>query len=903
MSRRDGGVRYPVERSPDAWLLPDRVGFVNWIASTFRYDGSRADQAGSSSNQTLFTQQRFVRDFLQPASPYRGLLLFHGLGVGKSCASIATAEVLRSSQEYGGQVVVMAPASLKRSYIEEIKKCGSPDLAAVPGPTGDADQVKRRILERYRFVSYNGLTAGNVREFVDGGADNFFEGKVVVVDEAHNFVSRVANNGILTAVYQRIMDARSCKIILLSGTPLINSPHELAYMVNLAQGYQHIVELTFAKPVAYEERVIAALQSIPEIDRASVSNDSRVVRAKLLPPGFVRVQGGFAKRRSGAGAGSGAGAKEADAAVVKAIKALLAKENESSSGVSIVRKLPLPIDKARFYEAFLTRDDSDATHAVYQLDASTASVLERRLIGSVSFFSAYDPALYPRVSSTHLVSVAMSDRQFIEYSAKRSEERKREEVAKRFARARKTGGDDDGAAVSTTYRAYSRSICNFVFPESVQRPYRSDVRKMLDDEADVDAVDNEYDDNDDDAGGDRGGRKAKKRSTKESATDKAYAAKLESALDELRRSSGALKLSGSQSKSGLEEHSPKFARIVQHLSAQRKTCIVYSSFKRVEGIGLLAAALRANGWRQLLVQYDAGRNVVFSALTDPASADSAASSASSARSFIIYENDEEELSQAALYAFNSMLDMLPASALDSLKRALGGKLPADNLHGDIVQALLLTPSGSEGLNLRNVREVHLMEPFWHLNRIDQVIGRAVRARSHMALPEAERRVDIYMYLTALTAAQVRDNASIRMQDRGISSDQFVHDIAKKKRRLIESILEIMRRAAVDCRIHSAKHGGRTCSELSTSTTADKERPSYSLAFEDDIMAARAGKQAGDLVRVRIRDTVYLMDRATGDLYHPESPPPGGARVGKVQQNKIHSTSSNKSGGSITSQTN
>ena len=60
-----------------------------------------------------FNHQKLVRDYLQVNSPYRGLLLFHGLGVGKTCASIAIAEGFREHRE----IVVLLNKSLKKNYI------------------------------------------------------------------------------------------------------------------------------------------------------------------------------------------------------------------------------------------------------------------------------------------------------------------------------------------------------------------------------------------------------------------------------------------------------------------------------------------------------------------------------------------------------------------------------------------------------------------------------------------------------------------------------------------------------------------------------------------------------------------------------------------------------------------
>ena len=70
----------------------------------------------------MLTHQRIVRDYINLHSPYRGLLLYHGLGAGKTCSSIAIAEGIKASNT----VVVMTPASLQMNYIKELKKCGDP---------------------------------------------------------------------------------------------------------------------------------------------------------------------------------------------------------------------------------------------------------------------------------------------------------------------------------------------------------------------------------------------------------------------------------------------------------------------------------------------------------------------------------------------------------------------------------------------------------------------------------------------------------------------------------------------------------------------------------------------------------------------------------------------------------
>ena len=64
--------------------------------------------------------QEIVRDYVNLYTPYRGILPYHGLGSGKTCSSIAIAEGMKDSKK----IIVMTPASLRRNYYEELKKCG-----------------------------------------------------------------------------------------------------------------------------------------------------------------------------------------------------------------------------------------------------------------------------------------------------------------------------------------------------------------------------------------------------------------------------------------------------------------------------------------------------------------------------------------------------------------------------------------------------------------------------------------------------------------------------------------------------------------------------------------------------------------------------------------------------------
>ena len=70
----------------------------------------------------------------------------------------------------------------------------------------------------------------------------------------------------------------------------------------------------------------------------------------------------------------------------------------------------------------------------------------------------------------------------------------------------------------------------------------------------------------------------------------------------------------------------------------------------------------------------------------------------------------------------------------------------NNVYGEKIKVFLVTAAGAEGISLRNIRQVHIMEPHWNMTRIEQVIGRAIRICSHTDLPKNEWIVDVYSYI-------------------------------------------------------------------------------------------------------------------------------------------------------------
>jgi len=124
---------------------------------------------------------------------------------------------------------------------------------------------------------------------------------------------------------------------------------------------------------------------------------------------------------------------------------------------------------------------------------------------------------------------------------------------------------------------------------------------------------------------------------------------------------------------------------------------------------------------------------------------------------------------------------------------------------------MITSSGSEGINLRNTRYVHLMDPYWHPVRFEQVIGRARRICSHKDLPVELQTVEVFVYLMVFTKEQLKSDEAIELKLKDLSkatprvpftSDQYLFEISENKLKLTNQLTEAIKETAFDCFLYS-----------------------------------------------------------------------------------------------------
>jgi len=103
-----------------------------------------------------------------------------------------------------------------------------------------------------------------------------------------------------------------------------------------------------------------------------------------------------------------------------------------------------------------------------------------------------------------------------------------------------------------------------------------------------------------------------------------------------------------------------------------------------------------------------------------------------------------------------------------------------------IQVLLITTAGSESLDLKGTRQVHIMEPHWNDAKIRQVIGRAIRYKSHELLDIKDRIVNIYKWISIFPSG-------VNYQ----TADEYLENLSKKKDEIFLEFKKLIIEASIE----------------------------------------------------------------------------------------------------------
>jgi hypothetical protein len=928
----------PIKLRYSTFYLNNREIFLNFINSYYsKYkaeltsqdisceDISKSKKIGEFS---LLTHQKIVRDYINLKTPYRGLLLYHGLGAGKTCGSIAIAEGLKSKKK----IIIMAPASLVPNYIGELKFCGDPIyklkqywefiptegdknkenqfaqiLSVTPSFIHKAKgawlvdkrkqgsnyselssnqklslnkQINKMIENKYQFIPYNGYRMSHLESDSDNFTKNPFDNKVIIIDEAHNLVSRIVNKikkkeSLSYKLYDYLMSAQNCKIVLLTGTPIINYPNEIGILFNILRGYIKTFKISLnvkTSTTVNLQKIKKMLKHLGLADYIDYSSQKKLLTVTRNPFGYVSSFKGAEYK----GVQMDESGNISDDEFLEKIRRTLYSPrgeehdfivfNEDNVEVNYFKALPDTFDD--FNALFKNSDNT----------VKNSELFKRRIVGLTSYFRSAQESLMPTFDpwkNLHITEVDMSDHQLGVYQLARDTERNQaKNNAKKMKRAKQ---NPDGLydQTTSTYRIFSRAFCNFAFPNVIERPLpnkkmnlKKNIKSVEVDESDFDALSAKQIVNRTDGVHDVDDLEELKEKRKSSSTE-GYNERIQSALDELRSRSDEF-----LSVDNLGQYSPKFLEVYNNIVEKDGLHLVYSQFKTLEGIGIFKLVLEANGFAELKLKKTGGMYRLDIAEGDKGKP-----------MFAAYTGDEDVDEKEILrWIFNSEWDKIPQNIKTGLE-----KISSNNHYGEIAKVFMITASGAEGITLKNTRHVHIMEPYWHPVRVEQVIGRARRICSHEALKEDEKTVDVYIYLATFSKEQMatdgKINQELKVNDLSqldgktvMTTDQYLWEISQIKENINKNILMEVKESSIDCQIHNKADNSEKLKCYSFGKTSSQNYahvPNIDNEPTDSVQKMNKRDTIWEGKKVKIRSTVYIAKKqkrsdGTYEIYDYES---------------------------------
>lgn len=653
-------------------------------------------------------------------------------------------------------------------------------------------------------------------------------------------------------LYRLLIQAQNSKIIALSGTPIVNNPTEIAILGNILHGYFHCVRTTLA---TVDDRKLAQVDAV--LQRHPRVNYYAIQKAEGTSTLFFSMLDDNYYKMIDTETGGLVGVAQRDEDDDEQSDMPMTIYDLFTDIKPLIEEVGVRVEEKPVYMALPLFPPTVDDFKKFFVNESTANIengltFMKRMSGLVSYYKGSKKELMPEVTKDEVVKVTMSSLQVPKYTAARLQEIDVEDrTLPKKPGFDETEGWDEEKLMS--YRFLSRSICNFVFPTDLERPLprgKKDLTAAVDTK-EITIGDGVADLSTDAAAVAEAEREAAATKQEDDAADdvvdtafaegaapvnpfdemyaeelanadmfepednaaaaagapappvkrfKTYQEELAFALKELyRRRNTLFKMDpAAPPEEQLRMYSPKYAAILEKVRESPGSALVYSAFKTVEGLGTFAMGLEANGFAPIRIQ-GPENNLELA----PETAASFLERPEQFR-YIQYSGDSSAVERATLLnIFNMALEKLPPKIKGVLERsALSDSL---NMTGEVCRVFMITGAGAEGLSLRNVRQVHIMEPHWNNVRTEQVKGRAVRICSHSTFERLEdRTVEVYTYVAQFDPEKIKTHQvdeTIMNKDRGETTDQYIYGVASRKSRLSESFLDAIKKGAVDCQLN------------------------------------------------------------------------------------------------------
>ena len=656
------------------------------------------DPCSSADAQRMFELtpvQRIVSRFMHPATPYMGMLLYHGVGVGKTCSAVTIAEQFIEASP-STQVIIVAPQAIQdnfkrtifdpekltwnesagqwassqctgTAYLDRLGLLTDPEAFA-PGGKGPSKVIAERqahykIIGYQAFANYIERTLSNSlpASLVEGrqAAEDeilrrIFSDKLIIIDEAHNLrdiasgesdaltsgeAAENAGGKALNPLLKRIVvNAEGLRLVLMTATPMYNSAPEIILLLSLLYMNDTKKRAYDLKPSTYFD---ANDNLIPE----------KAYRLEELARRYVSYMRGenpytFPLRMKPEESGN------ASAAWIDVVSATKSPIDLTPTDSAILDSLPIVLTEAGPVVGTALRDNAEA-----MLDV-------RMQIANIT----YPDSSYGMTGwETHF-----------------------------------TGTVD--SSTGNKLRRFTPTNVDAIFRE------------------------------------------------------------------------------------GLRTYAPKIHRIVESVSRAQGICFVYTRYVKA-GLLPLAVALERAGFQRRMKD---GQLLPLLVGVEPVAPRCAICGTTDS-----HEGADHVFRQAYYVMLTSEPELCPK--IDDLVKLSTTWDDPDGPLGSKVKVIIGSQVASEGLDLKCVRELHVLDSWYHLNRTDQIIGRAIRYCSHSALRPVETRLG----LPAMSLNNCLIYLHVAHLEGQETADMYAYRLAIRKAQKMGLVQRVLKRHAWDCNLELA----------------------------------------------------------------------------------------------------
>jgi hypothetical protein len=670
--------------------------------------------------------QRFAANFLSPKSPYMSALLFHGVGVGKTCAAVQVAEnwlnmYPSASRDSRRQVIIVAPRAIRDGFKSTIFNIGkvrigvdekTPNFGAqCTGSTymeltdtlyeRDANKIKlaaqRAVGRRYEFYGYQEFKntikriMGTNKALQVKNIQAYFNNRLLIIDEAHNLrelpgvdISQIPDEEAdmpggeteledtaagrqLTPYLEFILKyTTGMKLLLLTATPMYNSYREIIYLLNLL-----------------------------------LKNDKKIyIRESDI---FADMNGTFTTH-----------GRENIGLIASRYVSFMRGENPAS--------FPLRLKPYELYERITDVTNPGEHEPTFE-------------------YPLYDP---------------------------RGEDYEIPEEEKEYVRHLPIVGTEISPEVeeavvtfSSMIRAGEAGISSFEL-QRVTQAANLLVPPPIDESDEIP-------------------------NTMEGFVRK-YQPRIDANALELHFTKTVVARSPIQYKAiheggarwlGQDQFatwSPKYAKCLSYIQGAEGVVFCYTRYVQ-NGAVPFALMLEANGYKP----YGRDTPLLADGVQTPGGGQCALCSRRQ-------RNHGPEAGHEFAQAYYALLTGRVEFSPNNIE-AIRAEQAVENKEGRIIKVVIGSEVAAEGIDLRYIREVHIMDAWFHLNKIEQIIGRGIRYRSHCLLRD-EMKDNTTVYL----------HAALRSDDVE-TADLYSYRVAYRKGRQIGRITRTLKEFALDCNVN------------------------------------------------------------------------------------------------------